>query len=108
MLLLAVSLLSAQSNETKNEVVFNNLAIELTVEDKDDFNQIDFEAINSLFQESEGDNLSFKLACDSPFEGDYGKIESFSYSVVGTSEKMGLFLEKVEKVKKAFHTIYKN
>jgi hypothetical protein len=108
MLLLAVCLLSAQSNQTKNEVVFNNLAVDLTVKDKDDFDQIDFEAINSLFQESEGENLSFKLACNTPYESDYGKIESFSYSVVGTSEKMDLFLKKVDKVKKAFHTIYKN
>lgn len=106
-LLFAVSTLSAQKRATDSGIIFKNLEIDLKVDGKKDFENVDFETIKSLFQNAEGERLAFTLGCEKPYESSFGNLSNFSYSVMGRSDELDAFLTKVEKAKNTFQNLYK-
>ena len=108
-LLFCSALFFAQNNSKKNELIFEDLKLEITIDSYNDTKDINLNDIKSIFKQSKiNQPIEFKVHCNNITSIESSIITNLSFSVNGNSNEIDSFMKKIKTIKKSMKKYYHN
>jgi len=106
-LLFCATLCFAQNNRQENDLIFENLKLEMTIDSKDDIKDINISDIKSIFNNSKRNQaIEFKIHCNNISSINKNLVTNLSFKVNGNSNYINPFIKKIKTIKKNIKKYY--
>lgn len=103
------TLFFAQNNSKENELIFEDLKLEITIDSYDDVKDINLNDIKSIFKQSKiNQPIEFKVHCNNITNIESSIITNLSFKVNGNSNEIDSFIKKIKTIKKSIKKYYNN
>jgi len=99
----------AQNNSEENEMIFENLKLEMTLNSYNDIKEINLTEIKSIFKQSKTNQpIEFQAHCKNIKNKKINAITDLSFKVNGNSNDLKSFMTKIKAIKKSIKKYYNN
>jgi len=99
----------AQNNFEENELIFENLKLEITIDSKDDIKDINLSDIKSIFNQSkENQPIDLNIHCNNITSIGTELVTNLSFNIKGNSNDISLLIKKIKTIKKNIKKYYNN
>ena len=109
LLLFCSTLFFAQKNSTENELIFENLKLEMTIDSYYDVNEINLSDIKSIFKQSKiNQPIEFNVHCNNIPILNLKSGSNLSIKIDGNSNDLETFFKQIHIIKKNIKKYYIN
>jgi len=109
LLLFCYTLFFSQNNSKENELIFENLKLEMTIDTDNDLKEINLNDIKSIFKQSKiNQPIEFKVHCNNITNINAKLITDLSFKVNGNSNEIDSFMKKIKTIKNSIKKYYNN